>query len=337
MRNDVPAGQPVAEGEAILCQVLREAIGAKGPKLTARLPSLSEIPKERLEGVRPPCRVARGPDPVVSLLRDAAPVVRRVVVDDGPELSRLRAAVPELADKLEPWLEPAPLFAASGVDEAIDRALAPVVPLPSGGRLTIEETEALVAIDVDTGAAANTSAKSSALAGDLEAAAAIGEEIMARDLAGVVVIDFVPLRRATERERVLAALRSALAGDDRQLRIAGWTRLGLVELSRERRGPSLADRLTTSCLACGGLGRMLSPRWVAGNALRALLAEARRARSAPSSLAVAPAVLAQLRGPLAAATAEVEGRLGAAVRLIPADTVPGDGYHLVAPGAEGGG
>jgi ribonuclease G len=325
MRNDAPVGRRLAEGEAILCQVLREAVGDKGPKLTARLPSLSEVAKESLEGARPPCRLARGPDPILSLLRYAATAgVRRVLVDDGPELSRLRAAVPELTRRLEAWLEPAPLFAASGVDEAIDRALAPVVPLPSGGRLTMEETETLVAIDVDTGAASGISAKSSALACDLEAAAAIGREVVSRDLAGIVVIDFVPLRRPADRTRVLAALQDSLAVDDRQLRIAGWTRLGLVELSRERRGPSLMDRLTAGCMTC------------AGDALRALLGEGRRMPAGRLSLAVAPAVLEQLRGPLAAATAEVEGKLGSKLHLIQADTLPAEGFQLLAPatGAE---
>ena len=254
-------------------------------------------------GARPPRRLCRGADAIVTLLRDAAAAgVRRVLVDDGATLSRLRAAVPEIADAFAPWLEPSSLFPAYGVDEAIDRALAPVVALPSGGRLTIEETEALTAIDVDSGAETGVSARSTALSCDLEAAAAIGREVLLRDLAGVLVIDFVPLRRPAERARVLAALRTGLAGDDRQLRIGGWTRLGLVELGRERRGPSLTERLTGGCPACDGRGRVVSARWAAGDALRQVLAEARRAPAATPTLAAAPPVLHALRGPLAAAT-----------------------------------
>ena len=121
--------------------------------------------------------------------------------------------------------------------------------------MTIEETEALVVIDVDAGATSGGSPKAAALACDVEAASAIGREIVIRDLAGIIIIDFVPLRRHAERERVLATLRNSLAGDDRQMRIAGWTRLGLVEVSRERRGPSLAGRLTADCAACASQGR----------------------------------------------------------------------------------
>jgi ribonuclease G len=337
MAGDAPVGRPLAEGEAILCQVLREAIGDKGPKLTARLPSLSDAVKGSPTGANPPCRLARGPDPILSLLRDrAAAGVRRVVVDDGRELSRLRAAIPELSDRLEAWLEPTPLFAASGVDEAIEEALKPTVLLPSGGRLTIEETEALVIIDVDTGAVSGDSSKSSGLTCDLEAAVAIGREIVARDLAGIVVIDFVPLRRPAQRARVLEALWNSFSGDDRQLRIFGWTRLGLVELSRERRGPSLTRRLTANCTACGGRGRPISPRWIAGDALRALLAEARLTAAKPPSLVVAPAVLEQLRGPLADATADVESKLGARIELVESELLPAGDFRLLSPASGGG-
>ena len=82
------------------------------------------------------------------------------------------------------------------------------MPLPAGGRLTIEETEALVAIDVDSGATPAPSPRAAALACDLEAAVEIGRHIRLRDLAGPIVIDFVPLRRPVERERVLAHCRT---------------------------------------------------------------------------------------------------------------------------------
>jgi ribonuclease G len=340
MQNDAPPGRRLAEGEAVVVQVRREASGRKGPKLTARLPSLADEAARALAGARPPRRLSRGADAILRLLRDAAAAgVRRVLVDEGATLSRLRAAVPEIADRFEPWLEPSSLFQAFGVDEAIDRALAPVVALPSGGRLTIEETEALTAVDVDSGAEPGVSAKSTALACDLEAATAIGREVLLRDLAGVLVIDFVPLRRPAERARVLATLRTALAGDDRELRIGGWTRLGLVELGRERRGPSLADRLTRECATCGGRSRVVSARWAAGDALREVLAEARRAPAAMPTLAAAPPVVEALRGPLAAATADVEGKLGGKLRLIPSDTLPAHGFRLLAPapGAGSGG
>ena len=108
MRDDAAGGQRLAEGEAIICQVLREAIGEKGPKLTARLPRCPIYVRDRCRRAcaEPACPRSR------SCLRLAAGCARggvaRVVVDDGAELSRIRGALPELADRLEAWLEPAP-------------------------------------------------------------------------------------------------------------------------------------------------------------------------------------------------------------------------------------
>ena len=328
MRNDASGEQRLSEGQDILCQVLREAVGEKGPKLTARLTALPETVRESLAGARPPSRLARGPDPILSLLRDAvAAGVGRVIVDDGVELSRIRGALPELADRLEAWLEPAPLFAAYGVDDAIDRALARMVPLRSGGRLTIEETEALAVIDVDIG---GTSGSSPRLGGaGMRPGGGGGDRAGDRD----------PRPRRHHHDRLRPApppdragtgayaLRSSLAGDDRQVRVAGWTRLGLVEMSRERRGPSLAGRLTVDCASCGGHGREISACWVAGDALRAMLAEARRAPAAPPSLVASPAVLEQLRGPLAQALAEIERKLGVKIALVEADVRPAEAFH----------
>ena len=266
MFADALAGHRPSQGEPVLVTVLREAEAGKGPKLSARLPVGTDRPVAT-GGVRPPCRIARGPDPVTELVRAAADAgVERVIVDDAAELSALRAAVAAIAARLRLWLEPEPLFARAGADAAIEQALSPLVPLPGGGRLRIEEATALTSIDVDMGGGQASSAKASALACDLEAAEAIGREILVRDIGGLVVIDFVPLRRPAERARVIDALGRAL-GDgalacdgERRLRIAGWTRLGLVELSRERRGPSLARRLAEPCAACAGSGWRLCVR-----------------------------------------------------------------------------
>lgn len=186
----------------------------------------------------------------------------------------------------------------------------------------------MAAIDVDSGAFAGASARAAALACNLEAAAEIGRQILLRDLAGLIVIDFVPLRRPAERERVLAVLRDGLAGDDHQLRIGGWTRLGLLEIVRERRGPSLRRRLTTTCTSCGGAGVVRDPRWVAGEALRAIAAESRDPAYGVPALAVSPAVAAALRGPFAAARCQVEERLGCPLALQECASLPAGGFRL---------
>ncbi|MBK8211524.1 MAG: ribonuclease E/G [Rhodospirillales bacterium] len=327
MRADAPAGRALAEGEALVVRVTRSPDGDKGAKLDARLSDNDVAATASAAGA--PGLIKTSGDPIADLLRGAAGEdLRQVVIDDPSTLSALRAAVPEVAGALRYWGEAAPLFAAEGVDEAIEAALAAQVPLPSGGRLHIEETAAVAAIDVDTGAFAGASARAAALACDLEAAAEIGRQIVLRDLAGLIVIDFVPLRRPAERERVLAVLRDALAGDDRQMRIGGWTRLGLLEMVRERRGPSLRRRLTAACPSCAGLGAVGDARWVAGDALRAVVAERRDPAFGIPALVVSPAVAAALRGPLAAARRQVEERLGCPVTLQESALLPAGGFRL---------
>ena len=105
-------------------------------------------------------------------------------------------------------------------------------------------------------------------------------------------------------------LQNALAGDDRRLRIGGWTRLGLLELVRERRGPSLLRRLTAPCAACAGGSRSRNPRWVAGEALRQAASASREPGSGAPVLVASPAVAAMLTGGLSAARRAVEERLG---------------------------
>jgi Ribonuclease G/E len=327
MQADAPAGQPLGEGETIVVLVTRAPEAEKGVKLGAPLPR-----RIAAAGDRPaPCLIEAGADPIVALLRSVAgPALRRVVVDDAGLITAARTAVPAVSDVLQYWREATPLFAAEGIDEAIDAALASEVPLPSGGRLHIEETAALVAIDVDSGSTGGASARAAALACDLEAASEIGRQIRLRDLAGLIVVDFVPLRRPAERARVLDALCQSLADDDRQPRIGGWTRLGLLEMVRRRHGPSVRRRLLAPCPSCTGGGTVRAPRWVAGDALRAVRSRSNDGSFANLELAVSPAVESMLRGPLAAARRDVEDRLGHPLTVTVCGTLPPDAFHLSA-------
>jgi len=182
---------------------------------------------------------AAAPDAPVPL-RPAPGVAERMILD-APDAAairvgdadlhrgraaRLRRALPDLAARLA--REPV------DVVEWLPPLLAPEVALPSGGRLTVEQTRALTAIDVDTGAAR------SALPTDLEAAAEAARQLRLRNIGGLVVIDFVSEAPAA-RSQVLDRLRAALKGDPAQVRLGGATALGLVELARERRGFGLAE------------------------------------------------------------------------------------------------
>lgn len=233
----MPIGRAVHEGMILPVRVTRAAQGGKGPRVTARLTEsenalLATAAEGGPEGA--PLLLARGPDPALRLARlhpDAA------IVTDGPALAaRLRGAVG--ADRVR--LSPTPVFDA--LLEADLAALAePEVALPGGGRLLIHPTPALVAIDVDAGAAA--AGRDTVAHARVNAAAAIeaARQVGLRELAGPILIDFAGLA-AKQRAALVPAVEAAFA-DDRRTEVLGLGPLGLVELRRRRDAAPLHEVL----------------------------------------------------------------------------------------------
>lgn len=302
-----------------------EALATEAAELVARWQAITAT----APAARPPVRLLAAPDPVLVAVRDGLnPSLARIVSDDAAFLAEARRSVPAAAALLRYYHGVTPLFAATAVDEQLDAALSATVPLPGGGRVTIAETEAMVAIDVDTGAAVHGNARTTALAVNLEAAAAITAAIVLRELGGHIVVDFVPMRGRGARERVLAALRTGLAADDRQTDVAGFTALGLVEIRRARAGPSLRERLRAACATCAGTGRTTAPAVAAGDGLRALLAAAHAQPHRHPTLVAAPDVIDALGGPLAAARDGCAARLGRPVSVRPDSTLAPGSFRL---------
>lgn len=163
---------------------------------------------------------------------------------------------PELAPHLQLHGGPKPLFESAGVERAIRTALEPRVALPCGGFLVIETTEALTAVDVNSGNFV-ASGDGEARRVNHEAAQALARELRLRNIGGIVVVDFIEMSARHERE-VLAALRSGLAHDPAQTRVSDVSPLGIVEIGRRRRGPSLSEQLEERCPTCRGKGRRLA-------------------------------------------------------------------------------
>ncbi len=329
MLHDGPARaeggrRALAEGDRVLVQVTRAPEGGKGAKLSGRFrPEGQALAAEAAAAnTRPPAVLQRAPDAFVSALRAGLhPGLTRVVVDDLASAAAVRAACPELSGRIEiPLLGPPP-FAALGINEQLEAALKPTLALPSGGALTISETPALVAVDVDAGATVAGDAAATALTVNLEAIAALKAALDLRALGGHIVIDAVPMRGKHDREHVLAELRAAFAAEALQTDIGGFTRFGLIELTRARVGPSLRQQLGRACDACGGSGIVLKPFVAAGDALRAAVAEARLSPGLAPVIAAPTPVIEALRRPMAAARAACEARLGRAIGLKEADAL----------------
>lgn len=278
---------------------------------------------------RAPHVLWRALDAALAFCIDADPeTTTRFVCDDPETADQLRRRAPDLAARIELLRPSGSAFAVLGIDEQIESALAPEVALPGGGRLLIAETAGLASIDVDTGARKGGSGERTALKVNLTAAATIGREVQLRDLSGTIVIDFVPLRRAEHRAQVAAALRQAFDDDDRQVRIGGFTRMGLFEMRRERFGPSLSRRLQAACPACSGTGRITSLSETARAALAAVRDQTTGRACRSVRLIAAEPLLSLLRGDARAELADTEARLGRAVELAADPSFALDRYRI---------
>ena len=256
------------------------------------------------------------------LLRDAAPGTACIAIDDCAVLERTRALTTEEAPDLAPALtyegvgpDSVPLFERHDCAGRLAAALEPEVTLPGGARLTIEETRALTAMDVDTSQAAAAAAA--------ETAKAAGREIVLRNLSGLIVIDFAGRGGARRREAQIGALKRALAADRTPHRVLGVTAGGVVEVNRQRLGPSLRQALTETAGGPFG-GRRL--RLEAG-AHEAAVAARREAASGARALTLraAPALLEALSAP----GEDVLARwLGIPLALVPDPAQPHGRYAL---------
>ncbi len=187
------------------------------------------------------------------LLRDvASPGTASIAIDDRETFERTKTLAKSEAPDLVPVLSlvdpPPPLFERHDCAGRLAAALEPEVLLPGGARLTIEETRALTAIDVDTSQAAGAAAA--------ETAEAAGREIVLRNLSGLIAIDFAGRGRGRRREAQISALKRALAADRTPSRVLGVTAGGVVEVNRQRLGPSLRQALTEPAAGAFG-GRRL--------------------------------------------------------------------------------
>lgn len=166
---------------------------------------------------------------------------------------------PELKDKVKFYKSKTPIFEAFGVEEEIDNLRKTTLPLPSGGSIVIQEAESLCAIDVNTGKfTGSKSQEETVTQTNIEAAEEVAHQLRLRNIGGIIVIDFIDMKKAYNRHKVVDALNDAVRYDRAKIRILPITRLGLVEMTRERKRESTSSLLTQECGQCGGSGRLLS-------------------------------------------------------------------------------
>jgi len=215
-------------------------------------------------GMPVPSCVHAETDLALKILRDLfTPDVERVVIDREETYRRCRdfaqRLLPGLAHRVERYSAPEAIFEAFGVEQELDRALRRRVWLPSGGFIVIHPTEALVAIDVNTGRyLGKTRFEETALRTNVEAAREIVRQIRLRDLGGILVIDFIDLEEEESRNHLVEVLEAELRRDRAKSRVLQISEFGLVEITRQRVRRSLEGLLCRSCPTCRGSGRVRS-------------------------------------------------------------------------------
>ena len=187
----------------------------------------------------------------------------------------MRVLMPAQAKKVHLYRGSRPLFAANGIEELLTQIHQPVVPLKSGGYLVINQTEALVAIDVNSGRATKErNVEQTAFKTNMEAAVEAARQLRLRDLAGLVVIDFIDMDEGKNNRAVEKVLKDALSSDRARIQMGRISPFGLMEISRQRRRLGVIEGATEACPHCQGTGRIRSAESAALMTLRAVDIEA---------------------------------------------------------------
>jgi len=269
-------------GMGVIARTVAE--GVDGPHLETDLVYLARV-WERLQQLKSesscPSRVYEELPIQVRAMRDIVPPdIEGITIDDQDTYDRVRRFVdefsPEFSDRVLRYAEARPLYERFGIEDEIRRAMDAKVPLRCGGSLIIEQTEAMITIDVNTGAnLGSKSLEDTVFRTNLEAAQSIPRHLRLRNLGGIVIIDFIDMLDEEHRRQVLRTLEKACEGDSARTRIGGYSAFGLVQMSRKRTRESLAQQLCEPCHACGGTGKVKSSESTCVEILRSIMDHAR--------------------------------------------------------------
>ncbi len=257
------------------------------------------------------------------------------VIVDGEEGYRtakafMKMLMPSHAKRVKLYRDPTvPLFHRYQVEAPIDAIHSPTVQLRSGGYIVINPTEALVAIDVNSGRSTKErNIEETALKTNVEAAEEIARQLRLRDLAGLIVIDFIDMEEYRNRGSVERKLKEAMRYDRARIQLGRISPFGLLELSRQRLRPSLLEASTQPCPFCAGTGHIRSIESTALHVLRAIEEEGMHRRSAEITVAVPSKVALYVLNQKRAALQQAESRFGFRVTVTSDDSLVPPAFRL---------
>ncbi|HXR30399.1 MAG TPA: Rne/Rng family ribonuclease [Solirubrobacterales bacterium] len=304
------------------------------------LHKLDEVLQRRTEQTEAPDLVFQEADLPVRVLRDVfLSDFEKAIIDSPKQFERVTSffqrTAPELVEGVELYEGRKPLFEKWGIDKEIESTLGRRADLPSGGYLIVDYAEALTVIDVNSGSFTGRGKgglEETITRVNTEAAEEAVRQLRLRDIGGIIVIDFIDMSRARNRDKVLKTLRKALDADKSKSYVVEVSPLGLVEMTRQNVTDGVREILTAPCPTCEGEGVVLSAETVALDAMRRLPDVAAGAKDAEALLVrVHPKVAAELIDP-ESGLAELEAETGKQFHFEGGDALPIDTFDVIEAG-----
>ncbi|WP_206367520.1 ribonuclease E/G [Sphingomonas sp. HDW15A] len=276
-----------------------------------------------------PALIYRDSDLVKRAIRDLYnKEIDEVVVEgeDGYKAARgfMKLLMPSHVKRVRSYSDPTPIFQRFGVEDQLNAMYQPVVQLKSGGYLVINPTEALVSIDINSGRATREhNIEQTAFATNLEAASEIARQLRLRDMAGLVVIDFIDMEQNGHVRKVEKAMKEALKNDRARIQVGRISSFGLMEMSRQRLRTGVLEASTKACPHCEGTGLMRTASSAGLSALRIIEDEAARGRGDRIILRAGREAAIYLLNKKRAELAEIEARYGVTVEVLIDESLEG--------------
>ncbi len=286
--------------------------------------------QKRIKSQATPCELYQESDLVIRTIRDVySSEFNRIVVDDPKVAMKakdfLRIAMPRTQGAVVAYQKHEPIFHHYGIEQEIQRIYSRHVPLPSGGSIVIDSTEAMVAIDVNSGKYRDQNdAEETAYRINLEAAEEIARQLRLRDLGGLVVCDFIDMRQDRHKRAVEKALRDALKSHKERARILRMSKFGLIEMTRQRQGPSIKRSVFVDCRHCSGSGLVKTAESMSLEVLRILQLLTHRNDVAQVSVSVAPDVCALVLNEQRSFLHHLETKTNKTISILPDPTFTND-------------
>ena len=286
-----------------------------------------------------PALIYRDSDLIKRAIRDLYHrEIDEVIVEgeEGYKAARgfMRLLMPSHVKRVIPYRDPTPVFQRYGVEDQLTAMYHPVVQLKSGGYLVINPTEALVSIDINSGRSTREhNIEQTAFATNIEAAHEIARQLRLRDMAGLVVIDFIDMEQSNHNRKVEKAMKEALKNDRARIQVGRISSFGLMEMSRQRLRTGVLEASTKACPHCEGTGLMRTASSAGLSALRIIEDEAARARGDRILLRAGREAAVYVLNKKRAELGEIELRYGVTVEVLIDEAFEGARMSVESSGA----